>query len=86
MAEVEKSIFSFLSFIYRSSVSAPIMEEKLTRVHPHCLAIYAKDKRQKPFKDSHLRTSVVQPSICCIYDASRLLKADEVFAKVLKLS
>ena len=34
----------------RSSVYASIMEEKLTRVQPHCLAIHTKDKRQNPSK------------------------------------
>ena len=62
------------------------MEEKLTRIHPHCLAIYTKDKRQKPLKKiriCELLLSDLQSAV--IYDASRrrLPKADEVFAKVL---
>ena len=63
------------------------MEEKLTRIHPHCLEIYTKDKRQKPLKKiriCELPSSDLQSAV--IYDASRLPKADEVdevFVKVL---
>ena len=60
------------------------MEEKLTRIHPHCLEIYTKDKLQKPLKKiriCELPSSDLQSAV--IYDASRLPKADEVFAKVL---
>ena len=67
----------------RSSVYAPIMEEKLTRVHPHGLAIYTKNKRQKPLKMICRMCELL--SICCIYHASRLPKADEMFPNVLKL-
>ena len=65
-----------------------MMEEELTRVHPHCLAIHTKDKRQKPLKRIRICELLsFDFRFVVMYDASRLSrlpKAKEVFAKVSK--